>query len=75
MLQEILIDFVLGPITIFEVLTNLDGLSREFRYLGETAARGQIGSIPMMLITGRLLLSKALVGLLGTLTWLGLLSS
>jgi hypothetical protein len=70
-LIEVLVDFVLGPITIIEVITNLNGLSTELGFLAETVARGQILSIPMMLFSGRLLLSKLLVGMIGTLAWGG----
>ncbi|ACV11732.1 hypothetical protein Huta_1557 [Halorhabdus utahensis DSM 12940] len=74
-LVQLLIDFVLGPISLFDVIMNLEYLGQELGYLVESITAGQIIPVLRAFVMGNLLLSKAVAGFFGTLLWLGILSS
>ncbi|WEL16255.1 hypothetical protein [Halorhabdus sp. BNX81] len=72
---QLIIDFVLGPITLFDVLMNLGYLGQELEYTVELVLHGQLVPVLEAFALGNMLLSKAVAGFFGTLMWLGILSS
>lgn len=72
-LVQLVIDFLLGPITLFDVLTNIDALIWEFERTVQLLSAGDVGYVLSAFFTGKLLWSKAVAGVLGTLFWLGVL--
>lgn len=73
-LVQLFIDFLLGPITLFDVLTNVDVLVWEFELVVESVSAGELGRVVSAFVQGQLFWSKAVAGLLGTFAWLGVLS-
>lgn len=72
---QLIIDFLLGPIALFDVITNLGYLGRELTQTVEFIASGEIGLVLSAFFTGNLLMSKAVAGFFGTLFWLSVLAS
>ena len=72
-LVQLFIDFLLGPITLFDVVMNVDVLMWEFQRTVELLSAGELGSVLSAFFTGKLLWSKAVAGFFGTMLWLGIL--
>jgi len=73
--EQLLIDFLLGPLSLIDVVLNLGMLVNEVEFTLRLFEAGEGSLFFDALINGRTLIGKAITGLFGTLFWLGVLGS
>jgi len=73
--EQLLVDFLLGPLSLVDVVLNLDLLVNEIEFTLRLFEAGQGDTFVSALVDGRTFIGKAVTGFFGTLFWLGVLSS
>ena len=73
--EQLLIDFLLGPLSLVDVVLNLGVLLNEVEFTLRLFEAGQVDMFVDALINGRTLIGQAVAGLLGTGFWLSVLGA
>jgi hypothetical protein len=73
--EQLLIDFLLGPLSLIDVVLNLNVLLNEIEFTLRLFEVGQGERFFDALINGRTFIGKAVTGFFGTMFWLGVLGS
>jgi hypothetical protein len=73
--EQLVIDFLLGPLSLVDVVLNLGMLVNEVEFTLRLFEAGQGSLFFDALINGRTFIGKAIAGLLGTGFWLSLLGA
>ena len=73
--EQLLIDFLLGPLSLIDVVLNLGFLVDEIELTLRLFEAGQGGQFFEALVDGRTFIGKAITGFFGTMFWLGVLGS
>ncbi len=73
--EQLLVDFLLGPLSLVDVVLNLGVLANEVEFTLRLFEAGQGGMFFDALINGRTFIGKAIAGLFGTGFWLSVLGA
>lgn len=73
--EQLLIDFLLGPLSLIDVILNFGVLVEQVQFTLELFGAGRGDLFFDALINGRTFIGKAVAGFFGTLFWLGVLGS
>lgn len=73
--EQLLIDFLLGPLSLIDVVLNLGVLVNEVEGTLRLFEAGQASVFFDAFISGRTFIGQAVTGFFGTLFWLGVLGA